>query len=314
MLDLNLLTAGKMLGLGCSTFGGSNSQATADRALRHAYDQGVVYFDLARSYGYGTAEGIVGRFAANKRPHLFIASKFGIVPPPSFPFRSSLLAGARLVRRLLPSTRRAIRSASGQTLTTSTFSPQLAEQSLHTSLRELRTDYLDLFLLHETGASDMLRDDIGHVLEKAKEQGKIRAWGGTFADRREALTAIRQQPGLAAVQLGFGLDADYFALTNESSPRIHLIYSVISYAQCLSEEQAAATYAQVQRALPSLQALRNLQEVLLLLAFQSLPHGVLLLSMATPARIDRNLAVCQAQLSTDELASLLALLRPQFAG
>jgi diketogulonate reductase-like aldo/keto reductase len=314
MLDLNLLTTNKMLGMGCSTFGGSNSQITADRALRHAYDRGVVYFDLARSYGYGAAEGIVGRFATDKRSHLFIASKFGIMPPASFPLRSTLLAGARLVRKLLPSAKNAIRSASGQTLINSAFSPQIAEESLNKSLRELRTDYLDLFLLHETGASDMLRDDISNVLEKAKSKGKIRVWGGTFVDRQEAFKVIQQRPSLAAVQIGFGLDTDYFALTTATSSRIHIIYSVLSYAHCLSEKQATAVLTQVRQALPRLQFLCSLQEVLLLLAFQSLPHGVLLLSMSAPTRIDRNLAICQLQLSDDELASLLALVTQQFAG
>lgn len=53
MMNLDILRNTKMLGLGFSTFGGSNSDSDAIRALNCAHDQGIIYFDVARSHGGG---------------------------------------------------------------------------------------------------------------------------------------------------------------------------------------------------------------------------------------------------------------------
>lgn len=59
------------------------------------------------------------------------------------------------------------------------YTKEMAQESLELAMRELKTDYIDIFLLHEQESIHTLR---GHqeAIEyfiKAKEQGKIRAFG-----------------------------------------------------------------------------------------------------------------------------------------
>ncbi|NML63640.1 aldo/keto reductase [Hymenobacter sp. RP-2-7] len=300
-----------MVGIGCSTFGGSNSKTVANLALNYAYEQGIIYFDVARSYGYGTAESIIGKFAADKRGKIFIASKFGILPPPSFPFKSTLLAGIRSIR-MLPTIQQSLKKASAKSLTKHVFSPQLAEKSLNKSLKELKTNYIDVFLLHESNLDDVLRDDIKYVLEKAKEKGKIRSWGGTFYGRQDAQIAIEKR-SLDVVQLSFGLDNKYSLLTNQKDNRIQIIYSILNYAKNTNSAQSSNILAHIINIFPQLKALKNIKELLLFVAFHSLPRGVILLSMSKPEHIDRNKLICQTSILTnDELSRVIYILRQYF--
>jgi hypothetical protein len=52
-----------------------------------------------------------------------------------------------------------------------------ARASLETSLAELGTDYVDLFLLHEPEPEDPRTEELSAYLEEAREAGRIRAWG-----------------------------------------------------------------------------------------------------------------------------------------
>ncbi|TJX16317.1 aldo/keto reductase [Tissierella creatinini] len=59
------------------------------------------------------------------------------------------------------------------------YTEKMAEQSLELALKELSTDYIDIFLLHEQESIHTLRghyDAIKYFM-KAKKQGKIRAFG-----------------------------------------------------------------------------------------------------------------------------------------
>ena len=308
MLDLDILTNSKMIGIGCSTFGGSNSKATASRVLHHAYEQGIIYFDVARSYGYGAAESIIGNFAAGKRDKIFIASKFGISPPAFFPFRDTLLAGMRSMR-MLPSMQRSLQNASAKALVKSAFSPQLAEKSLNKSLKELNTDYIDIFLFHDVNFTDVLRDDVIYILEKAKEQGKIRSWGGTFYNRQVARMAVGKK-NLEVMQIPFGLDHEYSLLTNQNNKQIQIIYSVLKYNTIENTAKLNRALIQAKNNFPQLQAIRNIRELLLLLAFHCLPEGVILLSMSKPEQVDRNKLICQVNtLSYDDFSKILSIMR-----
>ena len=55
------------LGFGCAPIMGRISKSHALRALAFSFDCGVTHFDVARSYGFGQAEEIVGGFIKGKR-------------------------------------------------------------------------------------------------------------------------------------------------------------------------------------------------------------------------------------------------------
>ena len=48
------------------------------RLLETAIDCGITYFDTARMYGLGAAEGLLGEVASRNRHRMIIASKAGI--------------------------------------------------------------------------------------------------------------------------------------------------------------------------------------------------------------------------------------------
>jgi hypothetical protein len=291
MIDLNELRTQRFLGLGCSTFGGSTASGVARAALHRAFEQGIVYFDVARSYGYGQAEGIVGQFARGKRDKVIITSKFGILPP-RIPFKPLVIWSLRNFRKALPAARQSLVKAGQNALAKTQFTPQLAESSLHTSLRELKTDYIDLFLLHESSFSDCLRDDIRAVLEKAIDKGQIRAWGATLSER----SCLRQQLGsaapVAAVQFPFGQDATYEQAL-KAGTGIQIVYSVLNYYKSRGLLGQSNALTELKSDFPGLDFINTLPELFMYLAFCQLRAGVMLSSMTTPGNIDRNIFLFQ---------------------
>ena len=68
------------LGFGCAPIMGAVGSTVAKKAIQIALERGINHFDLARSYGFGEAERVVGKLLSSNRKELVIASKFGIMP------------------------------------------------------------------------------------------------------------------------------------------------------------------------------------------------------------------------------------------
>ena len=175
LIGTNIVTS--PLGFGCAQLLRTSSAKQRQRILHAAYDAGIRHFDVARMYGLGAAERELGRFAQNKRDQLVLATKFGIDINP----RGGLAAHAQgLARRLVvlfPALRKAARRSSGVLLQPRRYDAAKARESLEKSLRELGTDYVDLFLLHEPTLQGVMNSDVLEFLVTAKSQGKIRAYG-----------------------------------------------------------------------------------------------------------------------------------------
>jgi len=113
---------------------------TADReaaiaAIRRALDVGMAHIDTAEIYGRGEVEDIVADAIAGYRSEVFLASK---VHPDHATYAGTLLACEK-------------------------------------SLRRLRTDRLDLYLLHWRGTQPL--EETFRAFEALQKDGKIRAWG-----------------------------------------------------------------------------------------------------------------------------------------
>ena len=184
------------IGFGCAPILGSVDGATARRALAVALDEGITHFDVARSYGYGDAEGFVGRYLKERRGQVVLATKFGIVATPR----------ARLLRPLKPIVRWAKKLKGHRPLSTVHCAPNPSAPTLgdrfHTrvvmepanlrasvqkSLRELRTDYLDYLFLHEPREAIAGIDALAAEADRLKTEGKIRAWGLAFMRDQQAM-------------------------------------------------------------------------------------------------------------------------------
>ena len=165
------------LGLGCAGLLQIPSGRRRQRLLGEAHAQGLSHFDVARMYGLGMAESELGRVARGRREQVTIATKFGIEP--GSPRLARLQAPARAALARLPALRTALkRRGSGGSHPPRRYDAAIARASLETSLRELGTDYVDVFFVHDPGPGDHVDlDGLGELCEGLIESGKIRAWG-----------------------------------------------------------------------------------------------------------------------------------------
>ena len=151
-------------------------RAEAIRALRRGIELGLTHIDTAEMYGNGRAEEIVGEAIHGiARDSLFVTSK---VLPSNASFDGTMKACER-------------------------------------SLRRLRAEYLDLFLLHWPGSHPL--EDTMRALETLVEQGKARFIGVSnfdLDDVREAQSYLRKVP-LASDQVLYNL--------RERGPEAHLL-------------------------------------------------------------------------------------------
>lgn len=121
--------------IGQGTWNMEKDRRAAIEALRRGIDLGMTHVDTAEMYGDGKVEELVGEAIADRRGEVFLVSK------------------------VLPSN----------------ASRRGTVQACERSLRRLRTDYLDCYLLHWP-SSHPLADTIA-AFEELREGGKIRSWG-----------------------------------------------------------------------------------------------------------------------------------------
>ena len=111
--------------------------------LHHCLDQGINFFDTAQAYGWGGAEEVLGRAIAGRRDEVVLCTK---VP-------ASLAHGAHV-----------------------RYTRAHLTDRLEESLRRLRTDCVDLYLLHHRDP-DTPPEAIAEVMEDLVQAGKTRYWG-----------------------------------------------------------------------------------------------------------------------------------------
>ena len=172
------------LGFGCSSVMGAMGRADSLTMLEAAFAAGLRHFDVAPSYGFGEAEACLGEFLARHPGVCTVTTKFGI-PAAGRSWKSSLRGLARPVLKLLPGLKDRLRGAAGAVSGPAeplSFSPAEAQQSLERSLRALRVEHLDVWLLHEATAADLADEGLLRVLEESVATGKI----GTFGVGSEA--------------------------------------------------------------------------------------------------------------------------------
>lgn len=167
------------LGFGCAPILGRVGKKDALRALHTAYDSGIRHFDVARSYGFGEAEGLVGEFIADKRQHLTVTTKFGVVPPRNTRALGLAKSFARGWIKRLPGGQKMVSAASRAVLSNRNYEVDYARACLEQSLQQLRTDHIDYYMIHDPPSSEVISDELLRFLEDAMQQGKIRQWGLT---------------------------------------------------------------------------------------------------------------------------------------
>jgi D-threo-aldose 1-dehydrogenase len=279
------------VGFGCAGLMREPSRRRRQAVLASALEHGITHFDVARMYGLGAAEGELGRFLAGRRREVVIATKFGIEPTPSAGRLAALQGPARGLLARSPALRARVKRRASALDRRHSYDVATAQKSLETSLRELRTDYIDILLLHGPCASDPIdAEELGEFLEDRRRTGQIRAWG-LAGERRDCLTLAQSLPGASIVQIRedvFSRGAP--ALAPAEEPRANIVFGVLSSAL------ARITSAGDQR-LARADALARpdaLAPLLLADALHANPAGVVLFSTTRPQRletVDRALAL-----------------------
>lgn len=169
------------LGFGCAPVMGRVDKSQALRAMAEAFDLGVTHFDVARSYGFGQAEQVVGAFIKGRRAEVTITSKFGVVPPHLSSRTKALIPVARMMASWAPQLKAKIKKKSGQLLVARNFDVSYARKCLDQSLAAMATDYIDIYLVHEPDATLLKNpEEIRSLLEDCVRAGKIRRWGFAY--------------------------------------------------------------------------------------------------------------------------------------
>ena len=114
-------------------------------ALHYCFDKGVRIFDTAPIYGFGESERRLGEAFKGKRENVFLISKAGV-------------------------------SWHGNKRVNLTNDPKTALKMFEQSLRDLDSDYIDLYMIHWPDENVDIRRPL-EVLHKLKTEGKIRHIG-----------------------------------------------------------------------------------------------------------------------------------------
>ena len=178
------------LGFGCSAVMGRVGRQQSLRAMSQAYDAGITLFDTARSYGYGESEAVVGEFLRGRRDRVILSTKFGIVPVRQPGWKRSLMPVIRMAVGLAPSIRKLIRRQVRAQFEEQQFTRDVLRRSVEESLRQLRTDYIDILFLHSPSITVLTRDDLFEELENLVTTGRVRAVG--ISAEPELITAVLQ--------------------------------------------------------------------------------------------------------------------------
>jgi D-threo-aldose 1-dehydrogenase len=296
-----------VVGLGCSSLTGTDP-SNANRVLQTAFDAGVRHFDTARYYGYGEGEGILGRFLKSRRSEVTISTKFGIEPPQrTKALGVGLYVGRRIVR-LLPAMRGFLQRGTQSLVKSGAFSAQQAQVSLETSLRELSTDHIDLYLLHDYIVSEQPPDELLSFLENSVKAGKICSFGiGTGFEN--VLQALERQPQLCSV-----LQFQNSVLTRNSDylPRGTSNRLVITHGALGGSYRSVLTFLEARRDVAKDWAVKlgcrrldenTLSALMLNYAADANPKGLVLFSSRDPVRVNRNVnAVLDSDFSPAQTA------------
>jgi myo-inositol catabolism protein IolS len=120
-----------------------NDDADVTEALIAAHRNGITHWDTADVYGEGHSEELIGRvWSEVPREEIFLATKFGWEPGPNGHF----------------------------------YEPQHMRERFERSLRNLRTDVIDLQYFHHCDFGERF-DDALEVMHRLRDEGKVRFIG-----------------------------------------------------------------------------------------------------------------------------------------
>jgi aryl-alcohol dehydrogenase-like predicted oxidoreductase len=304
------------LGFGCSSVMGALGRRESGAMLEAAFDAGIRHFDVAPMYGFGQAEGCLGEFLGRHRGEVTVTTKYGIPPLRGQGWmglaHGLARAAARPVVRALPGLKRGMKQVEGSMAPPAgkaSFTAAEARDSLERSLRELRTDHIDVWLLHEATVDDLRDDGLLRLLEDAVASGKIGSFGvGSERARVEALLAARPEY-CATVQFEWSvMDPPVGAMKSFRMHHRALTENIRGLHARLAQEKTRC--AEWSREVGADLADRGaLAALMLKAALEENPESVILFSSKRPEHIRQNVDVAGDDAMADPARRLYALVQ-----
>ncbi len=157
------------LAFGCwaivgGTTWGHQQESDSLDALRAAYESGVSLFDTAEAYGGGKSEQLLAKALSDVRDEIVIATK----------------------------------------VSTSHAAPDDLRAACDGSLRNLKTEWIDLYQMHWPNRKVPFDDMLG-AMEDLKAEGKIRAYGVSNFGRQDLSKCLDAGYSVASDQLAYNL-------------------------------------------------------------------------------------------------------------
>ncbi|MDQ6799732.1 MAG: aldo/keto reductase [Acidobacteriota bacterium] len=145
---------------------GRQSDEESMAAIRRARELGITFFDTSDSYGFGRSESLLGIVLSRYRQEVVIATKVGVVR-----------TGTGALKK--------------------DFSRQHIFHAVDGSLKRLRTDYIDLYQMHNPTIDDLRHEEIQDAMGRLQDAGKIRFWGVSVSTPEEGIEIMQRGWGHA---------------------------------------------------------------------------------------------------------------------
>jgi D-threo-aldose 1-dehydrogenase len=283
------------LGFGCAAIPGPLTRREALTLLETAYACGIRHFDTARMYSSGYSEGVLGELVRQRRGDLTIITKAGIAPTSRITRGLNRFAAAFHLAPSAPLMGR--------------FEVAQIQQSVETSLRNLKTDHVEALLLHEIRAHEV-HDDLKRILETLRTEGKIGAYGiATSIEDSEAL--IASHPDLCEIVQVAATWLDRRRVLPANTRLI--VHSVLgtrlpAFLNRLKTEEGVARRFEEETGLTRDDA-GQIGRLMLQAAMSRNPHGITLFSSARADRIRHDAELLTAKLDTSAVDALERAIR-----
>ena len=161
---------------------GEKTDEEAVSLLRRALDRGITFFDTADTYGAGRGETLLAKAFGKEKRNIVIATKFGY----------DFYHGKRDGQKEFPQN----------------FSETFIRFALEESLKRLHRDTIDLYQIHNARMDAIDNDALFELLERLKEEGKIRAYGvalGPAIGWKEEGLCVMQKRSIHSLQIIYNL-------------------------------------------------------------------------------------------------------------
>lgn len=279
------------IGFGCASLMRLRNRRERQELLGAAYDIGIRHFDVARMYGLGAAERELGIFLRGRRDQVTVTTKFGITAHGLVEKLRWMQPLMRGVANAFPRLKRRVSQRADRLYEARRYTVEGAEASLMKSLRELRTDYVDLFFLHEPGLHDTIEAGMENWLEGVRQRGQIRGYGIAGSYERSGKIFARHDRLCRVVQTDNDVLHREAMRQMDFAARALITFSPLSQAlNTISQwiESRAELSVRWNDVLnEDFSAADTLARFLIAYALYSNPRGVVLFSTTQPDRLQR---------------------------